>query len=60
MSVILALPRFVARMWRRFSSWLNPSADQRVRSTLHKRDARQKDYDALREHYPRGGGPGWR
>lgn len=60
MRVILALPRFVMRLARRFSRWLNPSAEMRMRSTRHKNDARQKGYDALREHYPRGGGPGWR
>jgi len=60
MSVILAVPRFCARLLRRLSRWLSPSADQRMRSTRHKREARQKGYDAMREHYPRSGGPGWR
>ena len=60
MNVILALSRYLGRLVRRFSRWLNPSADQRLRSTLHKREARQKGYDAMREHYPRTGGPGWR
>lgn len=60
MSIFLAVPRFCSRLLRQFSRWLSPSADQRMRSTRHKSDARQKGYDALREHYPRGGGPGWR
>ena len=31
-----------------------------MRSTQTRKDARQQAHDALREHYPRSGGPGWR
>ena len=60
MQVFLAVPRILGRLAGRISRWLNPSADQQMRSARHKRDARQQAYDAMREHYPRGGGPGWR
>jgi len=59
-SVILALPRFFVHLVRRLSRWLNPSPDQRMHSTRHKRDARQQAHNALRKHYPGSGGPGWR
>ena len=60
MRIILALPRFLGRLFRRAQSWITPSPDQQMRSRRHKRDARQQAHDALREHYPRSGGPGWR
>lgn len=57
MRALLAVPRFFARLVRRLSRWLNPSADQRMRATLHKREARQKGYEALRDSYPRNRWP---
>ena len=60
MRVLLAIPRFAARLVIRAWRWITPSPEQRMRSTQTRKDARQQAHDALREHYPRSGGPGWR
>ena len=55
---VVTLPaRLVIRAWR----WITPSPEQRIRSTQLRKQARQQAYDAVRQHYTRGGvGPGFR
>ena len=60
MSVILAVPRFLAQLVTRFRRWVTPTPEQRMHSAQQRRQARQQAHDALRDHYPRSGGPGWR